>query len=96
MKTLTPLALSLALMGTVAAQDAPRFQEPVPLADIESSKNLGPDLVDIDGDGKLDIVAGEYGGVFYLYRNEGKRDAPSFGKPTKLQSGDKDLKLNHW
>ena len=97
MKTLTPIALSLALLGTAAAQEAPRFQEPVLLEGIESKdRNLGPDLVDLDGDGKLDIVAGNYGGVFFVFRNEGEADAPRFGKPTKLQSEGKDLKLNHW
>lgn len=97
MKTIAPLALSLALIGTAAAQEAPKFQEPKPLKGIESSdKNLGPDLVDLDGDGKLDVVAGNYGGVFFVYRNEGEADAPRFGKPTKLQSQGKDLKLNHW
>jgi hypothetical protein len=96
-KTLAPIALSLALAGAVAAQEAPSFQDPTPLKEIESKeRNLGPDLVDIDGDGKLDIVAGNYGGVFFVYRNEGEADAPSFGKPSKLQSEGKDLKLKHW
>jgi len=96
-KILAPLTLSLALAGAAAAQEAPQFQEPAPLKEIVSKeRNLGPDLVDLDGDGKLDIVAGNYGGVFYVFRNEGKAEAPSFAEATKLQSEGKDLKLNHW
>lgn len=97
MKNLAPIALSLALAAAAAAQEAPRFSEPAPLPGIETKeKNLGPDLVDLDGDGKLDLVAGNYGGVFFVYRNEGTASEPSFGAPTKLQSGGKDLAIEHW
>lgn len=70
--------------------------ESIPLKGIEGKEVLGPDLVDLDGDGKLDIVAGTYGGTFLFYRNTGTKENPSFAKPTKLQAGGKDLKLNHW
>ena len=35
-----------------------------------------PTLVDIDGDGDLDLFIGEYYGTIYFYRNDGTKSAP--------------------
>jgi hypothetical protein len=48
-----------------------------------------PTAVDLDGDGKLDIVSGNFAGTFFLFAGEGKgRFAP---QATPLKSGDKSL-----
>jgi hypothetical protein len=51
-----------------------------------------PTAADIDNDGHLDIVSGNFGGTFFVFRGDGEG---SFNpEPTKLQHGDKDLKVS--
>ena len=48
-----------------------------------------PTAVDLDGDGKLDIVSGNFSGTFFLFAGEGKgRFSP---QATPLRSGEKSL-----
>ncbi|CAO3456932.1 hypothetical protein [Azospirillum argentinense] len=44
------------------------------------NSSAAPVLVDLDGDGDLDIVTGGYFGELTFYRNEGTATAPSFTK----------------
>ena len=103
MKTLSLSTTCLLLLGVSAmssearAQDAKNgLTDPAPLTDIKGADLLGPDLVDFDGDGKLDIVAGNYDGNFLFFRNEGKTTAPTFASPKKLTADGKPITLNHW
>jgi hypothetical protein len=50
-----------------------------------------PFAADWDGDGKLDLVVGNFAGTFYWFKGEGKgKFAP---KPEQIKGGDKPLKI---
>ncbi|HYO46321.1 MAG TPA: VCBS repeat-containing protein [Gemmatimonadota bacterium] len=58
---------------------APRFTRmDEPLVDLTRGSHASPALADLDGDGDLDIVAGESSGEINVWRNEGTRRAPAF------------------
>lgn len=71
------------------------FSEPVPA--LEQNPTLAggslptPTICDWDGDGVLDIVAGNSAGNILFYRNVGTDAAPSFVSGVKLQAGGYDI-----
>src|SRR5262245_40823247 len=60
--------------------------------DIIESICTRPTAVDWDGDGKLDLVAGNFAGKFYLFKGkgEGKFDPA----PTRIEAGGKPLEVH--
>jgi hypothetical protein len=61
--------------------------EPEPLAELTRGSHPSPALADLDGDGDLDLVAGESSGELNLWRNDGTPREPSFVLVTDTLGG---------
>lgn len=67
---------------------APRFAaDPEPLVELTRGSHASPALADLDGDGDLDLVAGESSGELNLWRNAGTAREPSFVLVTDTLAG---------
>jgi len=57
------------------------------------SGRSSPELVDLDGDGKKDLLTGNTDGMILFYRNTGTNMAPEFSTYTVVQSAGVDIDL---
>lgn len=100
MRTIVAGLASLALLALLGAgARAAGFHEGVKLEaggqaiDVEVG-HLVPCVVDWNGDGKRDLVVGQFsGGKIRLYLNEGTDRAPKLGAFTYLEAGGKEISL---
>jgi hypothetical protein len=76
------------------------FQKPVRLkaadAVIDSGPHWahsGPCLHDVDGDGRRDLLVGDFSGLFRLYRNVGRDREPMFAAGEVLKAGGVEAKV---
>ena len=53
----------------------------------------GPWVEDVNGDGRRDLVVGDFSGLFHLYRNEGTNREPRYAAAVNLQAGGTDAKV---
>jgi len=84
--------------GAILADEL--FEKPVRLkADgkiIDTGQAWGhssPCIEDIDGDGLLDLILGDFGGKFQVYKNTGQNHKPVYKEIGKLQAGDTDASV---
>lgn len=63
--------------GILANPDSFIFQ-PTKLDTLQSSTDLSPQLIDVNGDAILDLLVGEYQGRTFYFRNNGTEISPSF------------------
>ena len=67
------------------------FEKPVKLMaggeiiNVESGYSC-PTIYDVDRDGKLDLVSGEFGGYFRVYKNVGSNESPRYAKHYLLEA----------
>ena len=103
--TTTLILVALMLGATTLAAQSPaiELEKPVRLkvgdAFIDSGRHIGyssPVLRDYDGDGKLDLLVGNFRGHIQLFKNVGTAKAPSYEEGGLLEVNGKPLKINNW
>lgn len=81
----------------LTAKGAPIYQEPAVVlqksAPLYGGSLTVPNVVDWDGDGKLDIVAGNSEGRLLFFKNHGTNREPDFGRSTEVEAGGKPILL---
>jgi hypothetical protein len=58
--------------------------------------HAGPVERDLDGDGRLDLVVGNFGGHFQLFANRGTRQAPVYTALGDLKAGGEVVQIHNW
>jgi hypothetical protein len=95
------LSALLALLAVVAFAQTPVFDAPVAIEanggpiNVGTGGNASPFVVDWNGDGKRDLLLGQYdGGKVRFYENIGEDSAPVFGDFVYLQADGSDISLS--
>ncbi|MEM7261845.1 MAG: hypothetical protein AAF488_07610 [Planctomycetota bacterium] len=102
--TLAGLLLGLTLSGSlVAGNTDSMFEAPVRLLvddqPVNSKANAlypSPVLIDIDLDGRAELVVGDLWGHLRVYENTTTDGEPTWTGPAKLQADGKELKVSNW
>jgi hypothetical protein len=96
------LSALFALFAVVACAQTPMFDAPVAIEANGSPINVGyggnasPFVVDWNGDGKQDLLVGQFdGGKVRFYANIGEDSAPVFGDFVYLQADGSDISLSY-
>lgn len=83
--------------GRFTKQGAPIFEDPVPVlqeqADLYAGTLPSPAVVDWDGDGIPDILAGNSEGFVLFFKNIGTVDDPRFLPGERIKAGGRDLHI---
>jgi hypothetical protein len=66
------------------AEPTSGFEPPEVILDGSEYGRLYPTFADIDGDGKTDLLVGNWRGRLLLFRNQGTNARPVYAKPTWL------------
>jgi hypothetical protein len=96
------LSVLLSLLAVVAFAETPVFDDPVAIEanggpiNVGTGGNASPFVVDWNGDGKQDLLLGQYdGGKIRFYENVGEDTAPAFSDFVYLQADGLDIALSY-
>lgn len=83
--------------GNFTNQDKPIFEAPLPVLETNADLYAGSlpvtNVVDWDGDGDQDIVAGNSEGFILFFENWGNNDAPRFVPGTQIEAGGRPIHI---
>jgi hypothetical protein len=66
--------------------------KPIDIGRLSKFAHAGPCLADVDGDGKRDLLVGDFPGNFWLFLNTGADDKPVFTGKGRFKAGGVDAK----
>lgn len=58
--------------------------------------HAGPSMFDFDGDGKRDLIVGNFRGTLALYRNAGSAAEPEWEGKGFLEAEGKEVQIHNW
>jgi hypothetical protein len=58
--------------------------------------HAGPQLRDLDGDGKPELLVSSFSGSIRVFANVGERSAPRFAEQQPLQAGGEPIRIHNW
>lgn len=100
-------AVVLLTCSGLSAEDRPakraEFDPPVRLKAgdefIDTGEHVahsGPLVSDLDGDGKADLLVGNFGGHIQVYLNKASREEPQYVEQGLLKAGGEDAEVPNW
>jgi hypothetical protein len=66
---------------------------PIDLGKLSKYAHAGPCVADVDGDGKRDLLVGDFPGAFWLFVNTGSNAKPAYKAGKKLSAGGGEAKV---
>jgi hypothetical protein len=103
---------AFALSSTAAVQEAPQrpparasheLAAPVkleaggaPVDVVQHGGHAGPQAIDLDGDGDLDLLVGTFVGKIVVYRNDGTPAVAKLAEGVPMSAAGQEIKLHNW